>query len=297
LDVLGILYRAAAHTRPGTAPIGLRRVLAHWYRSALHLETFRTWIGDGRNPALQEVLGLRPSIVTSVVHPYLHSAWPAQRKLATIAGHYQLLHGRLAFLRAAAVRAIDLAELGDQLHIKIEAPGKYEHEGQLVIHLARDQLRLYSLAFTLGHEQDQPVAYVGALQGLHSPDALQTYRALTHRMHGLRPRDLLVTAFRALCQVLGFRKVLAISDQARISSNRYFASSSRVFTSYDAAWLENGGIATGHGFFEIDSAVSARSSEDIPSRKRAQYRRRYVLLADLSEQIARSVPAQGCSQA
>jgi uncharacterized protein len=297
LAVLGVLLRAAAHSRTGTAPIGIRRVLAHWCRSACHLETFRTWLGDDSNPALQEALALRPSIVTSVVHPYLNSAWPVQRKLQAIAGHYALLQGRLAFLRAASAHAIELADMGDQLLIQVEAPGKFEHEGQLVINLVRDQVHLYSLAFTLGHADGQRVAYVGALQGLNCPDALKIYRTLTHQMHGLRPRDLLVTSFRVLCQALGFRRILAVSDHARVSSNRYFASSSQVFTSYDAAWLENGGIAVEHGFFELDSCPTSRSSEDIPSRKRAQYRRRYALVAELSGQIGRSVPTWSAPKA
>ena len=288
--VLGTLFRAASYARPGTAPIAFRHVLSHWWRCAVHLDTFRTWIGDAGNPALQEVLALRPSIVTCAVHPYLHSAWPAQRKLETVAGHYALLQGRLAFLRAASARMIELADLGDGLQIQIEAPGKFEHEGQLVINLVRDQLRLYSLAFTFGHVSGKRVAYIGALQGLHSPDALPIYRVLTHRMHGLRPRDLLVTAFRALCLALGFRRILAVSDHDRVSSNPYFASSSQVFASYDSAWLENGGIVTRDGFFELGACLTPRSAEDIPSRKRAQYRRRYALLTDLSAQIARCVP-------
>jgi uncharacterized protein VirK/YbjX len=109
-------------------------------------------------------------------------------------------------------------------------------------------------------------------------------------MHGLRPRDLLVTAFREFCQALGIRKILAVSDGTRVCSNRYFEASSRVFASYDAAWLESGGVATENGFFELDACLTPRSHEDIPSRKRAQYRRRYALVAELAEQIARNVP-------
>jgi uncharacterized protein len=288
--VLGTLFRAASYARPGTEPIAFRHVLAHWLRCASHLDTFRTWMGDAGNPALQEVLALRPSIVTCAVHPYLHSSWPARRKLEAVAGHHALLQGRLAFLRTASSRPIELADLGERLQIQIEAPGKFEHEGQLVMNLAHDELRLYSLAFNFGTAGGKRLAYVGALQGLNSPDALQIYRALTHRMHGLRPRDLLVTAFRALCLALGFRRILAVSDRDRVSSNRYFASSSQVFASYDAAWLENGGVATEEGFFELGACLAPRSADDIPSRKRAQYRRRYALVSDLSAQIARSVP-------
>ena len=289
--MVGKLLRAASYVRPGTRPIAVRHVLTHWCRCALHLGTFRAWFGDSANPALQEALALRPSLVTCVVHPYLHSAWTSQRKLGAIAGHYALLQGDLAFLRAASSRTIALADAGEGLQIRIEPPGKFEHEGQLVLSLVLEQRCLYSLAFTLGLRDGLRMAYVGAIQGLNSPDAVPIYRTLTHRMHGLRPRDLLVKAFRALCLALGFDRILAVSDQDRVSSNPYFASSSLVFSSYDRAWLENGGVATDSGFFELSAFQAWRSSEDIPSRKRSQYRRRHALLTELSAQIAHNAAA------
>ena len=287
--MLATLFRAAASPRPGTPPVGWGHVLAHWCRSAAHLDTFRRWVGDPGNPALQQAITTRPAIMTCVVHPYLHASWSAQRKLEVIADHYALLQGRLEFLRSAATQAIGIVDLGDRLQLQIEAPGPFEHEGQLVVSLVREQLHLYSLAFTLGRVGGDRVAYVGALQGLNSPYALQMYRSLTHRMHGLRPRDLLLTVFRLLCTTLGIGRVLAVSDQNRICSNRYFVSSSQVFSSYDVAWRENGGVATEGGFFELDTSVLQRNAEDIPSRKRAQYRRRYALLAELSGQISHRI--------
>ena len=227
--------------------------------------------------------------MSCIVHPYLHAFWSAQRKLEVIKDHYALLQGRLEFLRAADSHTIGMVKMGDGLQFQIEAPGPFEHEGQLVVNLVHEQLRLYSLAFTLGRMGGERVAYVGALQGLNSPCALQIYRSLTHRMHGLRPRDLLLTVFRLFCAALGIARVLAVSDQNRISSNRYFVSSSQVLSSYDVVWRENGGVATEGGFFELDTGLLQRSAEDIPARKRAQYRRRYALVAELAGQITKRV--------
>lgn len=287
--MLGTLFRAVACPRPGAAPVGLRHVLAHWCRCAVHLDTFRSWVGDAGNPALQQAIAVRPSIMTCVVHPYLHACWSAQRKLEVIECHYALLQGRLGFLRAAGTQAIGVVDVDDRLRLQIEAPGQFEHEGQLVLNLVHEHRRLYSLAFTLGRMGGDRVAYVGALQGLNSPCALEMYRSLTHCMHGLRPRDLLLTVFRLLCTALGIGRILAVSDQNRISSNRYFVSSSQVLSSYDVAWRENGGVATEGGFFELDTSLLQRGADDIPSRKRAQYRRRYALVDELSAQITQRI--------
>jgi uncharacterized protein VirK/YbjX len=292
------LLLAASYVRPQTAPIGLVHSCSHFLRCASHLETFRDWFGNPSHPALQEALLRRPSLVNCVVHPYLNFAWPAARKLDVIGRHYALLSiTRFAFMRFAPTLAVPLGVTEEGLQLRLDKPAGFEHEGELNLSLFSGATRLYSLAFTLGTPAPsaapglaqlalpQRLAYVGALQGLHSAEALETYRALTHRLHGLRPRDLLVHAFRILCAALGLQRILAISDTNRVSSQAYFSSSAQVFSSYDSAWSDARAAPGGDGFFELTPGSHERDSQDIPSRKRAQYRRRYALLAALSGQI------------
>ena len=119
--------------------------------------------------------------------------------------------------------------------------------------------------------------------------ALPCARPILQRLAKVRPRDLLVTAGRLLCAALGVRRILAISDQHRVSTDAYFASSDQVFSSYDSAWTDSGCHAVEEGFFELSPQVVHRPPEDIASRKRAQYRRRYALIDDLARQISAAV--------
>ncbi len=80
--------------------------------------------------------------------------------------------GQRAVLRGTPPQL--LADAGDGLRIELDLPGKFEHEGEATLHLRRGEQDLYALAFTLGDIAGQRVAYVGALQGLRSPDALET---------------------------------------------------------------------------------------------------------------------------
>lgn len=287
IAVLRRILHAVQHPRPGSGAIGPGRMAMHFMRCMAHLDTFRDWFGQPAHRALRDELAARPYLLTCVVHPYLNSAWQAPRKLATIATHYAMLDGRRAVLRAAG--PILLADAGDGLRIELDRPGKFEHEGESTLHLRREGTNLYALAFTLGEEAGQRVAYVGALQGLRSPDALEIYRALTHRMHGLRPRDLLLTAFRRLCLALGVVRILAVDDNRRVSSNTYFASSGQVLSSYDQVWSDSGGVPAPDGFFEIGVALVPREDAEVPARKRALYRRRYAMLGALSQQIDAAV--------
>lgn len=271
------------------------------------MDTYRSWLRDPAELALRQALAHRPSIVTCVSHPYLHRGWPACRKLAVIRDHYRLVTSRYAFLGFEPSRSIRLASLDEALahdvddappigamQLRLDKPGWFEHEGELTLSLLAGADRLYSLVFTLGFVGVKSVAWIGALQGKGTAEALGVYRRLTHCLHGLRPRDLVVTAFRQLCRSLNVDCILAVSDEMRVSSDPYFASHAAVFANYDTVWLENGGTPSAAaaagarpeaGFFKLSVVPARRADADIPSRKRAQYRRRYAMLDGLATQI------------
>jgi uncharacterized protein len=289
LDVLKQMLRAVSYSRPGEKKELFRRVATHFARCAYHLEAFRDRFGDPANPALQETLALRPSLIACVIHPYLNVDWQFDQKLDTISGHYKLLNGRLGILRFPPLASIILADLGDATQIRLHKFLLFEHEGEMTISLFKSDRRLYSLTFTLGQIGAELAAYAGGLQGLRSPEAVEIYRSLTHRMHGLRPRDLLVTAFRLLCGSFGIARILAVSDSKRICSNSYHCPSEQVFLSYDSAWIECGGVPMDDAFFELSPRLTQRSAHAIPSRKRAQYRRRYAMIDAIEQQIGDAV--------
>jgi uncharacterized protein VirK/YbjX len=296
IDVLKRLLHAVRCSQRDAKSIWPRRRLAKDFvnssvRCVLHFERFRDWFGNPANPALQETLALRPSLITCVIRPYVNSDWQPVDRLEKINEHYRILSGALGILRFVS-DSIALADVGEGIKIRLDKPVTHEHEGELTISLFSGELRLYSLMFTLGQIGADRVAYAGGLQGLNSSlNAIAIYRSLTHRMHGLRPRDLLITAFRTLCCCLGVVRILAISDRKRVCSNPYFLSSTKVFSSYDNAWIESGGVAVNEAFFELSPHVARRTAIEIPSRKRAQYRRRYAMLNSVAHQIGAAMRA------
>lgn len=289
VDMLKRMLRAVNYSHPGAKRQLLRRKVSHFARCALQLEAFRDRFGDTANLALQETLALRPALITCVIHPYLNVDWRFEEKLNKISDHYRLLHGRLGVLRFAPEASVVLADLGEGIQIRLHKLVCFEHEGELTISLFGNELRLYSLTFMLGQINPELVAYAGGLQGLKSPEAIETYRLLTHRMHGLRPRDLIVTAFRLLCCTLGVARIRAISDRKRICSNSDHSPKSQIFSSYDSAWIECGGVAADDAFFELSPQILRRAPMETPSRKRSLYRRRYAMIDAMAGQIDAAV--------
>lgn len=288
-QVLRHVLHAVRYTRPSVEAMTRRAMVMYFLRCLVRFETLRDWFGNTGNPALQEALLERPSLIACVRRPYMNGGWSVERKMGAIREHYRLLSQDLGFLRFGANASINLARIDADTRLCLEKAAWFEHEGELTLSLFEGPLRLYSLVFAFGESQGRRLAYIGALQGLGSSNALDMYRALTHRLHGLRPRDLLIAAFRKVCLGLGVTRILAITDDASVSRSAYFRSKVKVYANYDQVWAENGGRVVDGGFFELSPAVGRRAMPDIPSRKRAAYRRRYELLDDLGRQIDASV--------
>lgn len=288
------VWHACAHMHPGTGLRSLKRrafLLARCVQSAGAL---RRWHEEHAETPFADMLARHALVPVCTERPFVSTRWSTKDRMRVLATHYRLadaLGGLLRFARNVdgAQPLAGLDEIQPGLALKLEKPLWFVNEGEVSLALFAGQTRLYSLLFTLGTRDGVRVAYVGALQGQGSEDAKETYKVLTHEAHGLRPRDLLFTAFRQLCGELGVARILAVSDQHHARRSSYFAGTDKVHFSMDEAWAEYGGTLDDEGFFDIASKVTYRALDDIPSRKRALYRRRYEMLDGLAARIAAAV--------
>jgi uncharacterized protein VirK/YbjX len=288
------LAQLAKASHPGFAPKSLWRASRLFVGKMRWLGRVRSWYNDASNPALLEMLERRPELVCVIERPYVNTAWTARRRLDAIELHYRQVQGPLNFLRFAPEAPLHVGRLTEgeiALDIVLEKPAWFVHEGEVSMSLFRGEQRLYSLVFVLGRSQnDKLTAYVGALQGIGDAQALDIYRQLTHGLHGLRPRDLLVNAFRMLSKHVGIERILAVSDSNSMARSSYFENK-KAHSSYDEVWLDHRGVRLDCGFFELSTTPARRAPDEIASRKRAQYRRRYEMLDALEAQMSTALGA------
>jgi uncharacterized protein len=105
-------------------------------------------------------------------------------------------------------------------------------------------------------------------------------RAVTRSSEGLRPKAAVIEALCALGRELGLSRIVAVARASHISS----ASDTQFRSDYDAFWLELGGVPVDDGY-ALPLHLPHRAIEDVPSNKRAAFRRRQTLIADMSAQI------------
>ena len=275
---------------PGGSLRTLKRKVFFVWRCMRYRDALQDWhVGGNNNPLTREV-ALRPGLIAVVEHPYLHANWSTDQRLRAIEMHYRAITGKRSLLRILPQDQMPLLKpdgVPPGTQLVLEKCVWLMWEGEVVISLYEETTRRYSLAFSLGSINGETVAYVGGLQGGGAENMIEIYRALTHALHGMRPRDFLFASFRLLCHHLGVQRILAVSDRARLHRNPYFKNKKGIFSDYDAIWKELGGVLLDNGFFELGVPVVYREPADIPTRKRAQYRRRYAMLDGVSAQFER----------
>jgi uncharacterized protein VirK/YbjX len=269
---------------------------------ALTLKTeLEPFLLPSHHGSLARIMQLRPELVGAAIWPYICSDWEAGRRLRSIVAHYSEADGLGAPFNAPADKAtvlLDMSDVYDSLHVVLDQPLWFLREGLLVLNLFLGDRRIYSTAFSFARESGERVVYVGAIQGSNSEDVTGDYKALTKALHGMRPRDFLVELLRSVCRAVGVHQIYAVAEGSRHHRNAYFGGAKNAISvDYDEIWTERGGVRHSSAFFVLSVQSAAKSLDDVPSKKRAMYRRRYDMLGAVESAIAVACVNRGTAEA
>ena len=224
-------------------------------------------------------------------HRSINLRFWARQRLSILASHYQHLKSLLPeaslyrlYAEGEWPMASDTTKDGHLIQLLLALPVVKTHEGELNIIIRIPQCaQLYAMTVTLDPGHDRLL--IGCLQGPSTADGLELVKMVTRDCHGLRPKNLLLSAAFALAKVAGLRRVMGVSNQAHAWSR-----SASVQASYDTFWQESGGLLGRDGFFDLGGHEPHRDELDVSSKRRAAFRQREQLRHSLVRQLGRSFP-------
>lgn len=141
------------------------------------------------------------------------------------------------------------------------------------------------VSFSFVHPQ---ALMVGAVQGPRLADVagLEAIRLLTRQAEGLRPAHLLLEVLRALCRP--WQLDLLGVDPCHSATRRWTARELGVAFDYRGFWQEQGGARQADGTWRLPVERPARDLAEVPSKRRAMYRRRQQLLDEMRRVLAQA---------
>lgn len=238
-------------------------------------------------PRMRAMLAHDPRLVERPQHAYISRELGTAAGYAIIRSHYEFVLTRFpaAMLRAiyldgrASVGTLTLKD-GSILQLELRRPTGRSREGELALYLVDANGRaLSSIIFTIA--DDGRRLLLGCLQGAAHELGRDAVREVTRQCHGLRPKNLLLSMLLGLGAAIGTARVFGVGNAAHPFANH----PGKIKADYDGFWLECGGVASQHGFYELPAHEPIRDMATVDSKHRSAFRRREALRALACEQL------------
>ncbi|WP_171998600.1 VirK/YbjX family protein [Cronobacter sp. JZ38] len=257
----------------------------------------RRWLAVlAQQPMLDALLHAQPGLPCRLHRPWLSVNVSRQQALAALEYHYQhiacllpsaLMHGHLT--RPGVTLALLTGKNDAQYRLDLAAVADLDKEGETTV-IFRDAagVVLAEMTFTLCEVDGKSTLFIGGLQGAKAWVEHDKIQLATKACHGLFPKRLLLEAVCLLARHFAVSQILAVSNDTHIYRSWRYAKKKKdkLHADYDSFWASLGGEKDAQGLYHMPLHIARKSLEEIASKKRAEYRRRYELLNSMTAQIA-----------
>lgn len=236
---------------------------------------------------LSKTMDQYPMITEKLHKPYMRFSFTAKEKLEVIFSSYAYLdrYFRNEVLQELYAKGkIKVADIQGKEDCKLSAYLKlypdFDKEGEFNLLLYQGEILLSTLTFAVWKHH----MFIGGLQGLgriyKDPEIL---KKVTKNFYGLFPKRILMEVFYHLFPeskiAVGNANHIYLAQRYRYKKER------KVKADYDEFWESLGGIQREDGLWELAETIARKPIEEIPSKKRSQYRSRYQILDAIQESV------------
>ena len=262
---------------------------------ATPFSTARLLASLAKQPCLMQMLQVQPGLPCRLHRPWLTVNMSRQNALESLNCHYQMMSRQLpatllkGYLSKKGMTLVTLTGKDEQpFTLRLCADAFLDKEGEATLAFCDHQNTvLAEMTFTLCQFEGKSTLFIGGLQGAKSHVPHELIQGATKACHGLFPKRLLVEAAMTLGTAFPVEQIVAVSNATHIyRSWRYRKKKEgKLLADYDSFWLSIGGQQQDHGNFVLPLTMPRKPIEEIASKKRSEYRRRYALLDSLISQV------------
>lgn len=243
----------------------------------------------------RQLAQLQPQLLFKLQRPYLRKQVSTAQKLTWLRQHYGWMLSQWSwpfvhrlFKQGGIALAAIPGDDGNDYALWLRPTARCDKEGDLMLTLEQGDEPLAFISFTLHRINHEWVANIGCLQGPRPEVGRDAVKLATQAMHGLRPKQAVLTALYGLTAGYGIDRILAVSNESHVYQARS-RRKARISADYDSFWQEMGGERVGDSFALLPR-MPRKALEAIPSRKRAQYRRRHELENTMIDALRAALP-------
>ena len=271
------------------------------YRRKFMLRSLLTPVSTARllsqlaeQPQINEMLRVQPGLPCRLHRPWLSLNMSRQQAITALNAHYKMMSENLpvevmkGYLSQTGSTLATITGRDEQtFSIRLIADAMLDKEGEATLIFCNSESTILAeLTFTLCPFAGKPTLYIGGMQGANAEVSHELIQAATKSCNGLFPKRLLVEAAMMLGQAMNTEVIRAVSNETHIyRSVRYRKKKQdKLHADYNAFWESLGATTDSNGDYLLPLVMPRKAMEEIASKKRSEYRRRYELLDSLQAQ-------------
>lgn len=268
--------------RPGRFYV-LKR-LRYNLRSLLHWRWIKKFEGFiNQHPELIKLLNERVDYAYPLVYRFLDKRFNSSQRFEAICDNLLFLPEKLTALSIPLwEKALNFGEIIPDFEITLSMTTHQPMEGYWVLELWHKSQN--ELVYLLTFAKLKDALLIAVVQGPNFEGAKERVKQLTKACYGLRPAYLMIEVMKALTKCFGFERLLGIPQ--RYQNKSRFIQSKSYTVDYDAIFSESGGQRKDYWVLPLEES---RNLDDIPSKKRSMYRKRYAMLDEFSKSMAKKL--------
>lgn len=246
-------------------------------------------------PDFENQLNAQVTLPSKSHRQYLTLGLNAAQRADAVVRHYEWVDTRLSAQAAEALTSTTSRQI---LHFKgkdeadfsvyASCAHKAEREGESTLWFYDGQQTLLaSVTFSVANEAGERTLVIGGLQGPRKNVSHEVIKVATRACYGIFPKRLLLEVLWQMCASTGITAVHGVSDNGHVfRALRYRFSKGRHFhASYDEFWASIDGVKKDNYRWRLPLQMARKPIEDIASKKRAEYRRRFQLLDEIQSSL------------
>lgn len=277
-------------------PRELHRFIVFLGRSILHVSEMKhlyAWLQQDEQRRI--VLNKSPWPMEQVTRAFFYAGSTFAERKQLIMNHFTILAEKLQPEWVARLGCINgqyrvwQSEESNWYAWLDYGPGQRK-EGLLSLTMKLGNNDLYQIIFWLSYNKEHdPSLYIGAMQGPNMENAKDIVKEITKKSFRYRTKNLILYMTQAVARSLDMKHIYAVTNQGYYAQN-HMRRNRKLKTDFGEFWLEAGGWQTEDARWDELPLVEPRKTmEEVPTRKRAVYRKRFAFLDDVDAQIQQKV--------
>lgn len=265
-------------------------------RVMLHPLLTMKWLSFIANYPAQDIFRRSGNqLYSKLQRPYLMASLPAQQTCSALMDHYRFIQSlplhrqRLLYGQNESGNMLTCfqGKSGESYTLRLICNDQMCKEGELSLQLENSEHVLAQMTFSILRIEGKMSLFVGGIQGADPQTPHSVIQGATRDCYSLFPKRLLLEGLLNLASGLNLAQVVSVSNETHIYKHwRYRSKKRHVFLSdYNAFLFAHGGQQRPDGNIALPLSLPRKAEQDIPSRKRAEYRRRYALFDEIACQI------------